>query len=57
MLFNEKLLKLRDKKKSLVGEINDSIDRLEQINFLLGQPVVENKLSKFYLRPEEIPEK
>lgn len=56
MIFNKKLISLRDKKKTLIDEINHSIDRLEQISFLLGQKN-ENRLNKFTLRPEEEPEK
>ena len=56
MIFNNKLLGLREKKKSLVDEINADIDRLEQIQFILGQPL--NKvINRVSLRSEETPEK
>jgi len=56
MIFNNKLLTLRDKKQMLVSEINADIDRLEQIQFMLGQPLTKivNRVS---LRAEETPEK
>ena len=41
MIFNNKLLSLRDKKKNLVTEINADIDRLEQIQFILAQPLTK----------------
>ena len=56
MLFNKKLLGLRDKKKGLVEDLNRDIDRLEQIQVILvqsnGKPI-----SRPAMRPEEVPEK
>ena len=58
MIFNKKLLSLRNKKMNLIEEINSSIDRLQQISYLLGQSKSsENRLTRLELRPEEIPEK
>lgn len=57
MIFNKKLVSLRNKKLTIIDEINKSIDRLEQIQYLLGQSVSDNKLAKFQIRPEEVPEK
>ena len=56
MIFNNKLLSLRDKKKSLVNEINADIDRLEQIQFMLGQPLTK-VINRVSLRADEMPEK
>ena len=56
MIFNNKLLSLRDKKKNLVTEINADIDRLEQIQFILAQPLTKI-INRVSLRPEETPEK
>lgn len=56
MLFNKKLLELRDKKKNIVSEINKMLNRAEQIQFLLGEPL-ENLMVRPTLRIEEIPEK
>lgn len=55
MLFNKKVIGLRDKKKDIVNEINKNIDRLEQIQYLLGQSS-ERILVRPSLRPEEVPE-
>ncbi len=56
MSFNGKLKRLRDKKVELVSEVNRTIDRLEQIEFVLGEPL-SVKLVRPQLRMEEIPEK
>lgn len=56
MIFNNKLITLRDKKKALVNEINGDIDRLEQIQFMLGQPLTKI-INRVSLRAEETPEK
>ena len=56
MSFNKKLINLRDKKKDLVFEINKSLDRAEQIQYLLGEPL-EKLMRRPVLRVEEIPEK
>ncbi|CAF0711556.1 unnamed protein product [Brachionus calyciflorus] len=56
MIFNKKVLSLRDKKKGLVEEINRAIDRLEQIQYILGQEQ-EISIPRPSMRPEEIPEK
>ena len=56
MSFNKKLISLRDKKKDLVFEINKSLDREEQIQYLLGEPL-EKLMRRPVLRVEEIPEK
>jgi hypothetical protein len=56
MIFNNKLLTFRDKKKGLVSEINADIDRLEQIQVILGQPLTK-VMERVSLRPEETPEK
>ena len=56
MMFNKKLIALRDKKKDLVGEINKSLDRVEQIQYLMGQPL-SKPLARPSLKIEEIPEK
>jgi hypothetical protein len=56
MIFNKKILSLRDRKKELVDEINKNIDRLDQIQFLTGQPL-DKQFPRVYLRSEEIPEK
>lgn len=56
MSFNKKLISLRDKKKDLVFEINKSLDRAEQIQYLLGEPL-EKLMRRPVLRVEEIPEK
>lgn len=56
MIFNKKVIDLRDRKIDLVNEINADIDRLEEIQFMLNK----NEL-KIPERPqmqlEEIPEK
>lgn len=57
MIFNKKLIHLRDKKNRIIDEINGDLDRLEQISFMLGQPRSEIRLSKMSLRAEEAPEK
>lgn len=56
MIFNKKVISLRDKKKNLVDEINRGIDRLDQIQFILGQKT-ENAIARPSLRAEEVPEK
>jgi hypothetical protein len=56
MIFNKKILELRDNKKDLVEEINRNIDRLQQIQFILGQPIATS-IARPSLKPEEIPEK
>lgn len=56
MTFNSKVIGLRDKKKNLVDEINRAIDRLEQIQFILGQEQ-EIPIQRPCMRPEEVPEK
>jgi hypothetical protein len=56
MIFNKRLLSLRDKKKELVDEINKNIDRLDQIQFLTGQKS-DKQFARVELRPEELPEK
>ena len=56
MVFNNKVLTLREKKKQFVNEINSDIDRLEQIQFMLGQPL-EKLVNRVSLRAEETPEK
>ena len=56
MMFNKKLVALRDKKKDLVAEINRSMNRVEQIQFLMGQPLSQ-PISRPSLKIEEIPEK
>ena len=56
MLFNGKLIGLRNKKKDLIEEINKDIDRLEQIQFIIGK-AVDKQINRPSLRPEEIPEK
>ena len=56
MIFNNKLLDLRSKKKNLVDDINSDIDRLEQIQFILGQPLTKT-INRVSLRAEETPEK
>ena len=57
MIFNKKLIGLRDKKRRIVDEINGDLDRLEQICYLLGQPRSEIRLGKIMIRAEEAPEK
>ena len=58
MLFNKKLKILRDKKVSLVAEINKEIDRIDQIHFILGQEKVDlDVLERPQIKLEEIPEK
>lgn len=56
MIFNRKVINLRDKKKQLVDEINKAIDRLEQIYYILDQDQVIS-IQRPVLHPEEIPEK
>jgi hypothetical protein len=56
MIFNKKLLSLREKKKELVDEINKNIDRLDQIQFLTGHQS-DKQFSRVRLRLEEVPEK
>lgn len=56
MIFNKRLLHLREKKKSLIDEINRGVDRIEQIDLVLGEKF-EKTLPKYSLRPEEQPEK
>lgn len=56
MLFNNKLKAMRDKKVNLVNEINKSIDRLEQIEFILGESL-NVKLVRPKMMMEECPEK
>ena len=56
MIFNKKLVGLRDKKKDLVAEINKALDRAEQIQYLLGEPL-EKLMARPTLKLEEIPEK
>jgi hypothetical protein len=56
MIFNKKLLSLRDKKKTIIDEINSYIDRLDQIEYMTGQKA-EKSYKKLNLRPEEQPEK
>lgn len=56
MIFNKKVVKLRDNKVKLVDEINKDVDRLEQIQFILSQ----NEFTlptRPQIRPEEVPEK
>jgi hypothetical protein len=58
MHFNKKLISLRNKKVTLVNDINKSIDRIEQIQFMLGEQTVDDFLiERPQLRLEEIPEK
>ena len=56
MLFNKKVLELRDKKKNLVEELNRDIDRLEQIQVILGQSS-GHSIKRPSMRIEEVPEK
>ena len=56
MIFNDKLKYVRDKKINLVSDINKCIDRLEQIEFVLGTNV-DGQLKRPQLKLEEIPEK
>ena len=68
MAFNGKVLTLRDKKRSLIAEINASIDRLDKIKYLLSgsggsedSPALSSQstaiLRKRTLRADEEPEK
>ena len=58
MLFNNDLKSLRNKKISLVDEINKGLDRLEQISFILVESdSVDGTPSRPRLKLEEIPEK
>lgn len=58
MLFNKKLKALRDKKVTLVDEVNKGLDRLEQISFILGDSdVIAGTPPRPRLKLEEIPEK
>jgi hypothetical protein len=57
MHFNKKLKSLRDKKVSLVAEVNKAIDRLEQIQFILNQNNIDEIMERPQLKLEEIPEK
>ena len=56
MIFNEKVVQLRNRKQKLVDEINRDIDRLEQIQFTLSN-TFEKLPSRPYMKPEEVPEK
>ena len=56
MIFNKKLIQLRDKKSQLVDELNKHVERLSKIENFLGQKN-EKKFQKFALRLEEQPEK
>ena len=56
MAFNKKLSILRDKKASLIDNINKDVDKLDQINNILTLKT-EKKFQKIALRPEEQPEK
>ncbi len=56
MNFNQKLKTLRDKKVELVADMNRTIDRLEKIEFILGEPL-SMKLVRPQLRIEEVPER
>lgn len=56
MIFNKKVINLRDKKKQLVEEINTAIDRLERIQYILDQDQV-TPIQRPFMHLEEIPEK
>jgi hypothetical protein len=56
MIFNKKVIDLRDRKINLVNEISSDIDRLEEIRFMLDQN--EFKIpERPKMQPEETPEK
>jgi hypothetical protein len=56
MLFNRKIKSARDKKIKLVNDINRGIDRLEQIEYLLGEES-STKIERPQLKLDEVPEK
>jgi cilia- and flagella-associated protein 44 len=56
MAFNRQVLKLRDYKAELVKNINKKIDRVEQIQYILGYESLE-RIQRPRLRIEETPEK
>lgn len=56
MLFNKKVKTAREKKIKLVADINKGIDRLEQIEFLLGEES-GTTIARPQLKLEEVPEK
>ena len=56
MIFNKKVVQLRDRKQNLVDEINKDVDRLEQIQFTLSQVLVKIP-TRPQMKTEEVPEK
>ena len=56
MLFNRKIKSARDKKIKFVNDINRGIDRLEQIEYLLGEES-STKIERPQLKLDEVPEK
>jgi hypothetical protein len=56
MIFNKRVLLLRDKKVYFINEINKDLERLNQLNSFIGKSD-GNQATNYAMRPEEEPEK